>query len=128
MKKIGVSLLVFLTPVLAFAQDTTNNVQDASFGEISTFIAKISAFINSTLIPLLFGVALLVFLYGVFKYFILGGGDSGKQEEGKQLMLYAIIGFVVMVSVWGIVNAIAGGLGFSGKPLQDIPDVPTSQS
>lgn len=121
MKKIGVSLLVFLTPLLALAQE--------EFGEVSTFIGKISTFINSTLIPLLFGVALLVFLWGIFKYFILGGGDETKREEGKQLMLYAIIGFVVMVSVFGIVNAIASGLGFSGKEnIENIPNVPTGNN
>lgn len=121
MKKIGVSLLAFLMPVLAFAQE--------DFGEINGFIGKISSFINSTLIPLLFGVALLVFLYGIFKYFILGGGDDGKREEGKQLMLYAIIGFVVMVSVFGIVNMIANGLGFSDdEKIENIPDVPTTNT
>jgi hypothetical protein len=121
MKKIGVSLLVFLTPLLALAQE--------DFGKINEFFTKVSSFINGTLIPLLFGVALLVFLYGIFKYFILGGGDEGKREEGKQLMLYAIIGFVVMVSVFGIVNAIASGLGFSkDETIQNIPNVPTSNT
>jgi hypothetical protein len=117
MKKIAASLFLLSLPVLAFAQQ--------NFGEINDFANRISSFIQHTLIPLLFAVALLVFLYGVFKYFILGGGDDTKREEGKQLMLYAVIGFVVMVSIWGIVNMIANGLGFSGKPLQNIPDVPT---
>ncbi len=127
MKKFGVSMLMFLTPILAFAQDADDATGD--FGEISSFIEKISGFINGTLIPLLFGVALLVFLYGIFKYFILGGGDDGKREEGKQLMLWAIIGFVVMVSVFGIVNLIANGLGFSkDETIQNIPNVPTTNS
>jgi hypothetical protein len=121
MKKIGVSLLVFLSPLIVSAQE--------NFGEINTFVGKISTFINSTLIPLLFGIALLVFLWGIFKYFILGGGDEGKREEGKQLMLYAIIGFVVMVSVFGIVNMIANGLGFSDdEKIENIPDVPTTNT
>ncbi len=120
MKKFGVSLIVFLAPVVVFAQE---------FGEINTFFQKISTFINSTLIPLLFGIALLVFLWGIFKYFILGGGDEGKREEGKQLMLWAIIGFVVMVSVFGIVNLIANGLGFSDdEKIENIPDVPTTNT
>ena len=128
MKMIGASLFVLLVPFLVSATNhDTGSTGD--FGEINTFFAKISAFINGTLIPLLFGVALLVFLWGIFKYFILGGGDEGKREEGKQLMLYAIIGFVVMVSVFGIVNAIAGGLGFSNdETIQNIPNVPTSNT
>ena len=101
----------------------------AQFGEVSTFVAHVSQFINSTLIPLVFGIALLVFIWGVFKAFILGGADASSREEGQQLMLWAIIGFVVMVSVFGIVNMIAGGLGFGGKEnIENIPNVPTQNT
>jgi hypothetical protein len=124
MKKIGVSLLASLSailPMVALAAD--------DFGEINKFVDKIASFINDTLIPLLFGVALLVFLWGIFKYFILGGGDEGKREEGKQLMLWAIIGFVVMVSIFGIVNMIAGGLNLSEQQeIQNIPNVPQNNT
>ncbi len=120
MKKISVTLgsaALALTPVLALAQ----------YGQINTELDKVSTFINSTLIPLVFAIALLMFLWGVFKYFILGGDDSGSQEQGRQLMLYAVVGFVVMVSIFGIVNLIAGGLGFSSNEnIQNIPNVPTS--
>lgn len=122
MRTFGISTLlatVVLTPVIALAQ----------FGEINSFLNDISTFINGTLIPLVFAVALLVFIYGVFQYFILGGGDEGKREEGRQLMLYAIVGFVVMVSIFGIVNLIAGGLGFSDdEDIQNIPNVPISNT
>lgn len=125
MKKLGASIalsLYGLLPMVALAQANDN------FGEVGTFVENISGFINNTLIPLVFAIALLVFLYGVFKYFILGGGDDDSRKEGRQLMLYAIIGFVVMVSIFGIVNLIAGGLGFSGEQLEDIPDAPTSNN
>lgn len=122
MKTVRISSLVAalaLAPVVASAQ----------FGGINTFLTDVSTFINGTLIPLVFAVALLVFLYGVFDYFILGGGDESKREEGRKLMLTAIIGFVVMVSIFGIVNLIAGGLGFSQEEdIQNIPNVPTSNS
>jgi hypothetical protein len=122
MKKTVGSILASMSaflPLVAFAQ----------FGEVSTFIGKISTFINSTLIPMVFAIALLVFLWGMFKYFIMGGGDAESREAGTQLMLYAIGGFVVMVSVFGIVNMIASGLGFSGKEnIENIPNVPTANN
>lgn len=121
MKKFGVPLLAFFTPLLAFAQD--------DFGAINEFFTKITNFINSTLIPLVFGIALLVFLWGIFQYFILGGADQGKRDEGKQLMLYSIIGFVVMVSIFGIVNMIASGLNLdNADSIQNIPNVPSSNT
>ena len=124
MKKIGVSILASasaLLPMIALAAD--------DFGEINTFIEKISSFLGGTIIPIIFTFALVVFLWGVFQYFILGGGDTEKQEQGKQLMMYAIGGFVLMVSVWGIVNLISDGLGFSkDEKINNIPNVPTSNT
>ncbi len=109
------ALALLVLPVVTFAQ----------FGEINDFLDDISSFINGTLIPLVFAIALLTFIYGMFKYFIMGGDDDGNRETGRQLMLYAIIGFVAMVSVFGIVNLIAGGLGFSDEEnIQNIPNVP----
>jgi hypothetical protein len=106
--------LALFAPLFALAQ----------FNEIDDFFGDIIDFMNDTLVPLVFAVAFLVFLWGMFKTFILGGGDEDKQKEGKQLMMYSIVGFVIMVSLWGIVNLIAGGFGFSGDDLQEIPNVP----
>ncbi len=79
----------------------------AQFGAIDTFFTNIKQFIGDILIPLVITLALLVFIWGIFKYFILGGGDSDSREEGRQLMLYAVIGFVAIVSIWGIVNLLS---------------------
>jgi hypothetical protein len=109
--------LAAFTPLFALAQGT-------EFGEISSFFGNILGFINNTLVPLVFAIAFLVFIYGVFQYFILGAGDEGKRETGRAYMLYGIIGFVVMVSIWGIVNLLSEGLGFRDEELQEIPNVP----
>ncbi len=120
MKKISIYTLALALMVLP-------GVAAAQFGGINDFVDDISSFINGTLIPLVFAFALLVFIYGIFKYFILGGGDEDSREEGKKLMVYAIVGFVIMVSVFGIVNLIAGGLGFSDdQDIQNIPNVPSN--
>ena len=98
-----------LTPMLALAQ--------GEMGEVSEFLSNIVTFMNETLVTLIFALAFLVFLWGMFKTFILGGSDEGKQEEGKSLMVYAIVGFVIMVSLWGIVNMLAAGFGFEGESI-----------
>jgi len=120
MKKFGIyslALLLVMVPALAFAQ----------FGEVNDFLDDVSAFINGTLIPLVFAIALLVFIYGMFQYFILGGSDEDSRETGRRLMLWSIVGFVAMVSIFGIVNLVAGGLGFSEEEnIQNIPNVPTN--
>lgn len=106
--------IVAFAPVIALAQ----------FGEINNFVSKITSFINNVLIPLVFAIALLMFIWGLFRFFIASA--EVEKEKGKDLALYAIVAFVLMVSIWGIVNLIASGLGFSGEQIQNIPSVPTT--
>lgn len=112
---VPVIAVVALAPALALAQGS------ADLGEISDTFGLITSFINDTLVPLVFAIAFLVFIWGVFKYFIAGGGDESSRDSGKQLMLWGIIAFVLMVSIWGIVNIISGGLGIESETLDNIP-------
>lgn len=80
--------------------------------------------INYVLVPLLFAVAFIVFLWGVAKAYIISGGDEASREKGHQLVLWGIIGFVVMISLWGIVNVVANTFGLAGYAA---PATPTSQ-
>jgi len=117
MKKLSHLIPLFaFTPLFALAQV-------ANYSGFEEFMLSTMNFINAILVPFVFAVALIVFLWGVFKTFILGGGDEEKQREGKQLMMYAIMGFVVMVSVWGIVNLIGSSLGLTGQSLPPLPYV-----
>lgn len=97
--------------MFVFAQ---NQIVDSNLGD---FIRDIQGFINELLIPLVFAVALIVFLYGVYRYFIQGKGSETEREEGKKYILWAIIGFVIMVSIWGIVALLASAIPASG-PLE----------
>lgn len=115
-----------LLPLTAFAP-LFALAQAGNLNEVSGFIRNIITFINNTLVPAIFAIAFLVFLWGMFKTFILGGHDEEKQSEGKKLMVYAIAGFVIMVSLWGIVNLVARGFGFQGENIQNIPNVPTTR-
>ncbi len=108
--------VLYILPVVASAQ--TGN-----FRELSKFFDGIRNFINGTLVPLVFAIAFLAFLWGATKYFILGGHDEGKREEGRQLMLYSIVAFVLMISIWGIVNLIGGSLFNTGGNIT-IPQPP----
>ena len=121
MKKLLARIIPFaaFAPLFAFAAD-------ANLGYFSVFITKINELI-ATALPVLFGLAFLVFVWGMFTTFILGGADEEKQKKGKQLMIYAIIGFVVMVSVWGIVNLLITVFGFDTAATVKVPKVPVPQ-
>jgi len=77
--------------------------------------------INSILVPVLFAVAFIVFLYGITKSYIFSRGEPDEVSEGHKLILWGIIGFVVMISVWGLVNVVANTFGLSGYPAQHLP-------
>ena len=70
--------------------------------------------IDGVLVPLIFGVAFIVFIWGVYTYFIAGGGNDEKRKEGRSFIIYGIIGFVIMVSLWGIVNLVGSSLQLQG--------------
>ena len=55
------------------------------------------------IIDLLAGLALVYFLWGATQ-FIMNGGDEKKREEGRQQMIWGIVGLFIMISVWGLVN------------------------
>lgn len=74
------------------------------------------------LIFVLIGAALLVFLWGIFKYFF-ASDDAGK-KVGRSYMLWGIIGLFVMVSIWGLVNMLRSSFRITDQP----PTVPEVQS
>ncbi len=60
------------------------------------------------LVPILFSIAVVAFIWGTFMYFIAGSTDEEMQEKGKVVMLYGLLVFVVMALVWGILQVVSG--------------------
>lgn len=75
-----------------------------NLGKISSFKDQIIGIINFVLLPLLIAVAFIVFLWGVFKFFIWGASDEDARTEGRTYVLYGVLGFVIIFSLWGLVN------------------------
>jgi hypothetical protein len=77
--------------------------------------------INNVLVPVLFAIAFIVFLYGIARAYIFSGGDPEKVKEGHKLLLWGLIAFVVMISIWGIVNVVANTFGLAGSYAPQTP-------
>lgn len=97
------TLAAFALPLVSSAQVVTN-ISGAGSLIINT--------INNVLVPVLFAIAFIVFLWGAFQTFIVGAGNDETKEKGKSLMLWGLIGFFVMVSIWGLVNILTGTVTF----------------
>lgn len=93
----------------------------ACSGGIGCVASTILYIINGILVPVLFAVAFLTFLYGVAKAYIFSHGEPGEVEEGHKLVLWGVIGFVVMVSLWGLVNVVANTFGLTGTGAPQLP-------
>jgi hypothetical protein len=117
-KKIIGLLSLFLVPTFASARGF-----DPSGGAFGDLLANILIFANNVLIPFIIGIGFLAFVWGMFKFFILGGADEEKKEQGKSLMIHATIGFVLIIVFFGVVNLLTESTGLSGDTIRNIPRV-----
>lgn len=127
--RIALIAVALFTPALASAAVsgslvfTFGNGAGACTTTLCSIASTFIYLINSVLVPLLFAVAFIMFLYGVAKAYIFSGGNEESIKEGHKLILWGLIGFVVMISLWGLVNIIANTFGLGG---QSAPRSPTS--
>lgn len=94
LKKVGAHSLiaVFFLPIIALAAPT-------NFKElIMVFLDLINDLVRFVMV-----LALLFFLFNVFKL-VFANGNEESIKEAKSFMIYGIIALFVMVSVWGLVN------------------------
>ena len=80
--------------------------------DIQTLLAGILRFINSAVVPFVLSIAALVFFWNIVRLFIVGGSNEESQEKARSLALWGITAFVIIISLWGIVNMLVYGLGF----------------
>lgn len=127
MKKLSLSLSgagLFALPLLASAQGLARG--DATGGDFGGLLGTILEFTNDVLIPFIIGIGFLVFVWGMFQYFIAGGANDEAKEKGKSLMIYAVLGFVLIIVLWGVVNLLATSTGLNDTlNNQLIPEVET---
>lgn len=103
----AVTFVAFLAPLFAMAQTGINT------GAITPYSDGIIRVINGILVPVLMAVAFIVFLWGVYKYFILGASSESDKGEGRTFAMWGIIGFVVILSVWGLVDIVINTFGLT---------------
>lgn len=70
---------------------------------VAQFVQAVNDSIINPILGVLFAGALLVFLFGAAKLIFYAGDDS-KRSEGKQHMLWGVVGMVIMVSVFAILR------------------------
>ena len=113
----SLSFAALAVPLVSFAQSVV---------DLSSAGSLIINTINNILVPVLFAVAFIVFVWGAFNTFILGANSEEVKEKGKNLMLWGLIGFFVMISVWGLVNILLGTFDLNNAPPTELPQAGSS--
>lgn len=80
-----------LLPIIASAQ-----------GGVLGFFDGLISFVIA-IIPVLLGLAVLVFFWGIVK-FISHAEDVKANEEGKRIIFWGLITIFVMIAFWGILG------------------------
>lgn len=109
-----------LMPVL-FASAQIADTADG--GAFQNLLENILVFTNNVLIPFIIGIGFLVFVWGMFQYFIVGGANDEAKDKGKSLMIYATLGFLLIIVFWGIINLLSTSIGLGNESLQNVPKV-----
>lgn len=114
LSKISILSVGLMTPMFAFAQVQTSGILNL-LNKVQGLIAAI--------IPILIGLALLAFMFGILKYLF-----SGDKDSGKTFMIWGIVALFVMTSVWGLVSIIRSTILPDSNSNQlnpaDIPQAP----
>ena len=112
---LALALTLVATPVLAQGEPVRDIEQAGDF---------ITNLISGVAVPVIFALAFIVFIWGVFSYFIAGGHDEERRKKGKELMLYGILGFFIMISVWGLVNILVNSVSLDEDIPSQLPETP----
>ena len=110
MKKVIIAALAF-APVLVSAQGNLNNLTSLvnAFGNI----------VKSS-IPIVFGILVIVFFFGLAR-FVFSAGNEESKATGKKIMLWGLVALFIAASVWGLVTFIRGALGVDNQTTITVP-------
>jgi len=117
----GALTLVVASPLFALAQGGQGG--GLQFGTIEGTLNSFKGLLN-ILTTVIVGLALVFFFWGLAK-FILAAGEEDAKEEGKRIMGWGILAFVIMIGIWGIVNFLISIFG-NTTTAPNIPNVPTT--
>ena len=94
---------LLITPAVTHAQS------------LQILFTNIPKFIDSVLIPFLFGIAFLVFVYNTVRYFVFEGHSEDGRAKAKAHIIYSVAAFVFLIIFYGIVQMLADSTGLEDK-------------
>ncbi len=120
MKKYFISLIILSTLLapIAFAFAVTDPAGKVGSGEVklippianATDPNMIIGIVIKAILGVVGSLALLMFVFGGFTW-MLAAGNNERVQKGKDIIIWATLGLVVIFSSYALINLIFDGLG-----------------
>jgi hypothetical protein len=116
MKKIFPIILVLVPEALFAVTHGSRGGGGSGGGACSTGLSNVTDFkclvsffvgLLNDLVPLIIGLAVFLFIFGLIKY-ITAGGNEDTIKEARNYIIFGIVAIAVMFSIWGLVNLVLG--------------------
>lgn len=79
-----------------------------TFGD---FIDRLIGLLNGV-VPIIFGLSVVMFLYGLVVY-ITKAGDASNVKNATKYISFGLLGMFVMLSIWGLASILSGTFGLT---------------
>ena len=112
-KRTLANVIIGIFPSIVSAQSSL--VYSGSSG-ISGIFSWFGALL-STVLPLIIALAIVWFVYNVFRFTIQSSSDEDR-AKAKTDIVWGIVGIFVMVYVWGLVNVLRSTFNLSNTMIQ----------
>ena len=80
---------------------------------IGNSTSGIIGLMNFVVVPLIFALAFAAFIWGVVNYFFIHVDNETKRTEGRNFIIWGLVGMAVLLSVWGFVYLVLGTVGIT---------------
>ena len=112
LKFISIFSVVFLFPVVSFAQEITGS----ACGLYQNTLWKIACQIKELfglVLPILVSLGVIYFIWGVVQYVI--NDEEEAKTKGRDRIIYGLIGLAVIIGMWGLVNILLQTFGLQNS-------------
>ncbi len=112
--KVALAAVIILAPAaVTYAQLPTNIGTTAGLRRDETSFSQLVTFVINIMLGIAFVVAVLFLIIGGFQY-ITSAGNEEAAEKGKGTVVNALIGIVIIILSYVMVNVVSNLVGKSG--------------
>ena len=88
--------------------------------KLQDLLCYVTKIINDSVIPLIFAISTVYFIWVAVKFIIINAKDEAKREQGRHYMIGGILALAAMVSIWGLVAILGATFNVDTKVIPQV--------